>query len=236
MATALEQIKEIISKEFKKLREAFRKSEKNSYKYVIGGVIFGVLTSLFFYTLSVQDSIKNTEKTLNYTTWITSPVTLKVVDWVNESEGRWYINVTNTHPLRSTGTIYLYRFEINPHTPHIINKTGIGPGQTIFYSLAFNVTEKDLFPNRSSLEPLHILTISNKAYYVMEHESISFKISCDNCPSQGIIRRFPDFEIVKYRMSFTTLGLTNLTIPSYTWVDYTMKDLIEEYREKNMLP
>ncbi len=63
-----------------------------------------------------------------------------------------------------------------------------------------------------------------------KHTSISFKITCDNCPSHGVIRRIPDFNSVSFTFGINQNGITGASTPVFEWVDYGL-DSIKEKNE-----
>lgn len=227
---------------YEELKETFRKSEKKSIGFniifTLIAIIIGFHISQQFFIEGVEnsrtlseksfnDTIKLSESSLNKTFLMTTPVILQVNDTVNETEGRWYINVTNTHPLKETGAIYLYRLEKNPLKPHMSSKKGLKPGESKIYNLSFDFKEESIDFSQEELPYALCGTVPySKLYFIFEHISITFKITCDNCPSQGIIRRLPEFGAVHFSVVLTNENISKIEVPTYEWVDYNLEDVL----------
>jgi len=176
-------------------------------------------------------SLQLSEESLNITYWLTSPVILKVnhtVKIINNS-GEILINVTNTHPLKDTGAIYIYRLEMNPNRPFTIEKN-LEPNESRLYHLYFKTKEEGI---KSTVNFTPYGTKgeipAGKLYLIQEHVSISYKISCDNCPSQGVIRREPPFSTFFVGFKLTNIGgksVPEYTIDIYEWVDCELKEIL----------
>lgn len=201
---------------------------------LILSILFFIISTILahiYFTSSVTKSIELSEESLNdainATFWLTSPVTLLINDTVDEKEGRWNFNVTNTHPLKGTGTIYLYRLEINPDKPHMANHTGLRPGESRVFSLTFKSKKENVTFSQSKNRygGCDFVPPSVATYFVNDHVSISAKITCDNCPSQGIIRRLPDFEVVDFTFTLRNNCIINTSIPTYNWTDFKLEDI-----------
>ncbi len=194
-----------------------------SYIFFLGGV----RTSIELSEKSFEDSLKLTEESINQTFLMTSSVILQTNDTINESEGRWYINITNTHPTKETGRVYLYKLEINPDKPSMALDHSLKPGESDIFSLTIKSEEKNISFNQN-LEPFGFSWTlpASKVYYVNEHVSISVKITCDNCPSQGIILRVPDFNAISMQIGMTNKGIQSISINTYEWLDYKLEDIM----------
>ena len=206
---------------------------KDRFEYwlpLILSILFFVISTILahvYFTSSIKKSIELSEESLNDTFWLTSPVTLLINDTLDKKEGRWNFNVTNTHPLRGTGTIYLYRLEINPDKPHMANHTGLKPGESRVFSLTFKSNEENVTfkQSKNRYGGCDFVPPSVATYFVNDHVSISAKITCDNCPSQGIIRRLPDFEIVDFTFTLKNNCVVNTSISTYNWTDFKLEDI-----------
>lgn len=226
----------------KELKKELKKSEKKSIvsAIIIASItmLIGFLISYFFFLggvrtsielseKSFENSLKLTEESINQTFIMTSPVILQAKDTINKSEGRWYINITNTHPTKETGKVYLYKLEINPDKPSMALDHYLKPGESDVFSLTIKSKEKNISFNKN-LESFGFSGTlpASKVYYVNEHVSLSVKITCDNCPSQGIILRVPDFNAIPMQMGITNKGIQRISIDTYEWLDYKLEDII----------
>ena len=196
---------------------------------VLSVILFFISTILayHFFVISGNESVKSAEKSLNYTAWSIAPVILSIVETLDDNESRWNFTVTNSHPLKETGTIYLYRLEINPNKPHMALK-GLKPGESNVFSLTFrkdnvNVTfsqQRNKFGGCSLVPP------AVQTYFVNDHISIGVKITCDNCPSQGITRRLPNFETIDFVFAIGNDNCARyISIPRYEWTDYLLEQI-----------
>jgi len=226
------------------IKEIITKSEKKS---IVNSIVIAIITMLIGFFIayifflggvkssielsekSFADSLELTERSLNETFLMTSPVILQANSTVNEAEGRWYINITNTHPNKETGKVYLYKLEINPNKPSMALDHSLKPGESDLFSLTIKSEERNISFSQN-LEPFGFSWTlpASKVYYVNEHVSISVKVSCDNCPSQGIILRVPDFNAIPMQMGVTNKGVQSISINTYEWLDYKLEDVIIE--------
>ncbi len=189
--------------------------------------ILSIAIGFYLTTESTTTSIKLAEESINQTFFMISPVILQANDVVNESEGRWYINITNTHPIKETGKVYLYKLEINPNKPSMALDRSLKPGESDIFSLTIKLEKKNISFNKN-LDPFGFSLPAYKAYYVNEHVSISVKITCDNCPSQGIILRLPDFSAIPMQVGVTNKGVQRISINTFEWLDYKLEDILEK--------
>ena len=226
------------------LKEEFKKSEKKSIRNTIIISSLSLLIGFFIsYTLflsgvnnsielsekSFTDSLKLTEESLNETFWMTSPVILQENSTINETEGRWYINITNVHPIKETGKVYLYKLEINPNKPSMALDNSLKPGESKQFSLTIKTKEENI-SFKQNIEPFGFswtVPIS-KVYYINDHISISVRISCDACSPQGIILRVPDFSAIQIKNIMINKSINSMSINTYEWLDYELKDIILE--------
>jgi len=245
-----------LNEKIKNIEDKIEESEKRSesrYKRSIGVSILAIVLAFLIFYIGVNHSIELYEKSttksiklseeefkrslqlseesLNITYWLTSPVILKVnhtVKIINNS-GEILINVTNTHPLKDTGAIYIYRLEMNPNRPFTIEKN-LEPNESRLYHLYFKTKEEGI---KSTVNFTPYGTKgeipAGKLYLIQEHVSISYKISCDNCPSQGVIRREPPFSTFFVGFKLTNIGgksVPEYTIDIYEWVDCELKEIL----------
>ena len=190
-------------------------------------LLIGIFVSFMLFYLQIDQSLKSSEKSFNYTLLSAMPVDLDVKHsyTINGSEGWLYINITNTHPFKRTGEVYLYKLEIDPDKPEMLNETGVGPSESKSYKLAFKSNKINI--SFESEEPYTVRIPSSKSQYAAKHASITYKITCDACPPQGIIRRIPSFRSTIYYFDLDVLnGMTNkVSMLIFEWVDYTIKDI-----------
>ncbi len=191
-------------------------------------IFFGFIVAYYFFLQGVDSSLKLSEESINKTFWLTKPVTLNVTHFYNETAGRLYINVTNLHPLRETGSLYLYRIEISSNKPHMFFEQGLKPGESHLFSLTAKKREAAVDADLGG--PLYgrdFTLPAVRTYFANEYASISYKVACDNCPSQGIIRRLPDFSVIDFTITLSIEGVKNVTIPVYEWTDYKLDDVLK---------
>ena len=186
-----------------------------------------IIIAQYHFSASIQNSIELSEESINETYWLTSPVVLDVKHSYDLDEGRLYINATNTHPIRNTGVVYLYKLEDNPFKPEMINEKGIGPGETINYSLTITSRYENITftCNPNEYGGFDFSFPSSKVYYVFKDISISYKIGCDNCPPDGFIRRVPDFGSIESIFTLTSKCVEAVSIPVFGWLDYKLEDI-----------
>ncbi len=199
-----------------KERKILLKNKENKYNVDRIITVIGIILTLFGLFLSyygIQKSIDISEQSLNDTFWLTSPVTLDINYTYDDKKGVMKINITNTHSRKGTGAISLYRLEVNPNTPYVVIEEGLSPYSSTNLSLLYEVSRKNL----STFNGPSFLLPSNVSF----NETISFKIVCDNCPSNGYIRRLPPFKISVYMVTLNpNNGKTDVAIPKYRWLDY----------------
>ncbi len=156
-------------------------------------------------------------------------VSLRVNDSsiVVNGNGTWYVNVTNIHPTKETGRIYIYMLENDQNKP-AFSLSSIKPGESILVKLNFI--------ERSLPYPFDKVLLSNgygvgfhtqQAQYIETYfSSITTKINCENCPSDGVLIRLPSFSD-KFDLSGVSNGyeVTNITLPVYNWINYNLSSL-----------
>lgn len=196
------------------------------------GVFFGVVgivSGYFWYNSGVETSIRLSEQSLNDTFWLTSPVNLQVNQSSNDSAGRLEIDVKNIHPTRGTGRIYLYKIEINPDKPEMINVSGLAPGESMHFSLTYVETDANVSfgSQKTPYGGFGASIPADKMYYITAHNSITYRITCDNCPSQGYMGRLPEFSAIRAQLSvnYSNRSIVAVSMPTYRWVDYQLSDI-----------
>ena len=196
--------------------------------------ILSIFLAFYLSAESTKTSIKISEEALNKTFLMAIPVTLEVKGTVNEIEGRWYINITNTHPLKETGKIYIYKLEINPDKPGMQLNRSLKPRESDLLSLTIK-SKKENISFLQKIEPFsYSWTLpASEVYYVNEHVSISVRITCDTCSSQGVILRVPDFNEIPINMVMTNRSIQTMNINTYEWLDYNLQDILLNQSNKN---
>jgi len=212
-----------------------KKNKRGSFKGILITILVTFLISFLFFWLSAQYSLNLSKESMEKTRWLTTPIILELKDRVeqenNSSEWRWYINITNTHPYRNTGTIYLYRLEINPSKPHMIIEEGVAPGESRNFSLVFKTKEEPIeFKLMKNLLG-YGATIPVEAYFVYDHISITARITCDSCSPQGFFRRLPKTGSLPFTTKIVNIKgsiiPTDVYIDSFEWVDYELEDIMK---------
>ncbi|MEK6963831.1 MAG: hypothetical protein AABX70_05360 [Nanoarchaeota archaeon] len=194
------------------LHPSTQRTERIWHKPLAWNVFFFVLTiiSFAFSWYSIVSS---------------NPVFLEIDQRYDVDAGRLYVSVTNTHFLKRTGAISLYKLEINPNKPEQIYEEGIGPGETKNYSLTFKVKHAKINKSPEMDKQNDQFTLPAEAYYVYAHTSISYKITCDNCPSNGFIRRIPPTQSMEFNIPLNPQKKPEILLPVYEWVDYKLEDI-----------
>ncbi|MBS3075859.1 hypothetical protein J4429_05370 [Candidatus Pacearchaeota archaeon] len=162
---------------------------------------------------------------LFFTLWLASPVELEISENIDVDAGRLNITVKNIDWIRSTGNIYLYRLEVSGDKPHIV-LPDLKQRKINKFELNINVKEEPISAFRQVDEFGESCTVPfGKLYFVTEKTSISYKISCDSCSAQGLIRRIPDFGAVKGINTLTSDNYCNYSIPAYSWTEFYLEDV-----------
>ncbi len=181
----------------------------------LGVAVISIIASGYYFSAGINTSIELAESVL-----------LDINQTYDANSERIYISATNRHPSKRTGTIYLYKLEIDPDKPEQVDEAGLGPGETKNYSLTFRRKYATIKNDPIKTPNKRMLTLpASKAYYVYAHSSISYKLTCDNCPPGGFVRRIPPHESVEFCTSFTPEGFTSSKLPVYEWVDYHLEDI-----------
>lgn len=152
---------------------------------------------------------------------------LNVTHQIDEENGRLKIFIKNTASKKETGTINFYRLEISDSKPHMQLKS-LKPGENITLDLSIKISEKN-YTIRSEKGEWPLLTSfqipAHKLYFITEKTSISYKITCDNCYPQGIIKRIPDWQEIISRISIDANYTIRGSVPIYSWITYNLSDL-----------
>ncbi|MFW6029754.1 MAG: hypothetical protein ACOCRO_05815 [Halanaerobiales bacterium] len=158
--------------------------------------------------------------------YLSTPINLEI--WHKIKGEKLIIYGKNHDLLRSTGPIELYRMNIDPNIPLMRLKGDdiLGPREkNKLFSLEINRKQskpfiKDKLLNKTTRIP------AGKIYYVMEKTSISYKITCDNCKNQGIIKRIPPLsEITISTILNKKKGIKEFSIPIYSWPEYNLDEM-----------
>ena len=157
------------------------------------------------------------------------PVPLEIRHSIDIKEGRLYINVTNKHPFKNSGEVYLYKLELDPNRPAQFKESGIRPRETINYSLTIKAEEINV-SYLSNRQPygFDFTPPTAEIYYAQSHNAITYKITCDNCPSGGYTRRIPCFECVEFNTIINGSGVKAISIYSYRWLDFNLSDIVKK--------
>ena len=163
--------------------------------------------------------------------YLSSPINLQVWHNVSASGDRLEIYAKNNDWLRSTGTINLYRIEQSDSKPHI-QLTGKDVLKLRQEKLLANLS---IVSGEETIKVPHSNTAglygtygppASKLYFVTEHTSISYKITCDACPAQGIVRRIPTPGEINLHMDLQHGQPIVWKIPTYAWLDYNLSAIM----------
>ena len=161
--------------------------------------------------------------------YLSNPIDLEIWHNISIEEGRLYIYGKNNDFFRSTGDIELYRMEVNPEKPHMQlrgNETLKRKKSRMLFSLLIEINESEEFLlSEDFYKPFSIPAV--KTYFIMDKESISYKITCDNCRKQGIIKRVPDYGGIDIRIAVGRSLPVMGKIPLYSWKEFDLEDLYE---------
>ncbi len=166
-----------------------------------------------------------------YSYYLSENAELEVWHELNKSKGRLTVWVKNKAIFRETGTVNFYRLEISDSKPHLqINS--IKPNETTKVELEVNITERNISLQKRNVTYPKLAGFTlpyYKLYFATEKDaSISYRINCDNCKSQGIIRRIPEYDIVEGWVSLMIINETFVaqgSIPIYRWVEFSLADV-----------
>jgi len=145
-----------------------------------------------------------------------------------DGNGRLQIYVKNNALFKPTGEINFFRMDINPSIPHM-QVDSLDPGENITFDTDIKIFEKNYTFQREKSLPGALSRYgipAHKLYFIMEEISLSYRITCDNCHSQGILKRIPELGSVE--TSFTLNQLTGEmfgVLKIYNWTTYSLEDL-----------
>jgi len=145
-----------------------------------------------------------------------------------DGTGRLKIYVENNALIKATGTINFFRLDINPNIPHMqINS--LKPGENITFDTEIRISEKNYSFQENDLPPFALSSYKipvYKLYFITEEISISYKISCDNCYPQGILRRVPELGSIQTSFLLDPLtGEMSGKLKIYDWTKFDIDDL-----------
>lgn len=145
------------------------------------------------------------------------PARVSVSDFIEEipntAQKRIFLNITNIAQYQETGQVYLYRVEANPFLPHVLFPS-LKPGESHNYSIVINYTTLDYAVSYGSctLPPFY------ESFFVLEKNSVSYRVTCENCREEGRFRRFPNLQEVEARFQFNPRDNScNSSISIYSW-------------------
>lgn len=163
-----------------------------------------------------------------YSYYLSEPAKLEVNYTVDVINNRLLISVKNTAFFKETGNVSLFRLEVSDSKPHMIIKSLV-PNESFKFDLSINITSKGItIPSSEPTYPslVNCTVPTYKLYFATEKSSISYKITCDNCFSQGVIRRIPDFQRTQIEIIFNPENKTcSGTLPIYSWSQVGIAEL-----------
>ncbi|MFZ3077328.1 MAG: hypothetical protein WA139_02640 [Candidatus Aenigmatarchaeota archaeon] len=163
-----------------------------------------------------------------YSYYLSESASLEVNQTIDTANNRLNIMVKNKAIFKETGNISFFRLEISDSKPFMITKS-LKPDENFSYSLSINITGKNItIPPLKEKYPILVgcQFPYSKLYYATEEASISYKITCDNCFSQGIVRRIPDFQIVIFNFTLNPVNKTcHGSLPIYSWTNFRIEDI-----------
>lgn len=183
--------------------------------------IIAIFSIFFTYHLSEKESLERFKQL--------EPAILNVsheIDVSNPKEQWLFIHVKNIAQFKSTGNITLYRIEVDPHKPHMILPS-LEPNENRTIELRINYTQVNYSIKSENIGFGVTCEIpTSKLYFIHEKESISYKLTCDNCKTEGIIRRIPSLEAIETTLVFKPETRScEGKFPTYSWVQYRLEDL-----------
>lgn len=155
--------------------------------------------------------------------WQAEPAVLNVTQTINKETGMISIRFENIAKHKESGIINFYQLETNDFKP-FKQYPSLKPGKSRIEEFPITTVLKNLTITRSSTNPQ--VSIQINKFYLALGTSLSYRISCDNCYSQGIVKRWPDYEEMgKYERDFafslrrTEKGfeIINVSLPAYSW-------------------
>lgn len=145
-----------------------------------------------------------------------------------DGTGRLNVYVENQALLKPTGTINFFRESISPDEPHM-QVESLNPGENITFKTDIRIYEKNY--SFQEEEPLpgalsRYKIPADKLYFIMESTSLYYRITCDNCHSQGIFKRIPELGKVETGIRLNQLtGEQSGVLKIYNWTTYSIEDL-----------
>jgi len=162
--------------------------------------------------------------------YLSTPIELNMSHDVSEDGETLYIHIKNTDWFRDSGTVTLYRLEVSDSKPHMQltgNRT-LAPGKEETLTLRIKRSEERIELNQENFGFGMGFSIPSALFYITEKTSISYKITCDNCPPQGIVRRQPalgQMETLVKIININGSPVVSGALPIYEWVDYDIEDI-----------
>jgi len=202
--------KNIVSKQLNISKSKYKSKITKSINYTFLGFIFTFIA-------------------LGFTFYEAEYPKLNVEHQIDEKNGTLNIFIENNAKLKKTGIINFYRLDISEITPYS-QLDSLSPGQNHTFTLGINTDNINynmsyrLRYDEGSID--YIFPQYKLLYSLSEQNSISYKITCDNCFSQGIIKRIPDFQKINGRFVLDSDYIPqNSSLTKYSWVVYSPKDL-----------
>jgi len=166
------------------------------------------------------------------TFYFSSPINFEIWDNVSEDQERLVIYGRNNDLFRSPGVINLYRLEVSDSKPHIQlqNNRSFKRGiEKMLFNLSINIGEEEIPTQTPECKQCVTIPYPN-LYFLTEKTSISYKITCDKCTPQGVVRRIPEFQMTPFSLSLDWIykEFGDIIVPTYSWVEVELEDLIDK--------
>ena len=178
-----------------------------------------------------NEGINYSKQQINMAIYDMEHAELIVNHTIDEKNGRIYVTIRNNATMKETGKIYFYRLGVDDANPHMVFDS-LKPGETKTLNLAINISKKNFtVDKKNSTYPVLLefqITQISKLSFVTEKTSLSYKITCDNCYSQGIIKREPESESSTVSITLQNINGTlvpSASIPIYKWITYDVDSL-----------
>ena len=160
-----------------------------------------------------------------FTISFSNPVDLEISH--NISNNSLTIYGKNNDWFRSTGSIDIYRIEVNPNKP-FTQISGLGPQES---KKLFQFKIKPAKTNEVSIYRKPLTVDYDFIYGFQNQISISYKIMCDKCKGQGIIAIVPndhthqlEFSLTLSNDSIPNVKNVTVSVPYYCW-DVSTSDI-----------
>ncbi len=160
--------------------------------------------------------------------YLSSPIDFEVWHNVSEDQERLVIYAKNNDQFRYPSKINLYRLEVNERTPHIQkpdDKSFKRGKEKMLFNLSINIEKENVPFTKDNCKNCFTVPYFN-LFFLTEENFISYKITCDKCSPQGIVRRVPEFQMIPFSIILDPINKTfrNLSIPKYSWTEVKLED------------